>query len=56
MRPAGRQGVVVRTDAYMRYAVTYRSGDLTISGVMNRPEGTGPFPVVVLARSLTERE
>ncbi len=33
---------------YTRYAVTYRSGDLTISGIMNVPDGEGPFPVLVL--------
>lgn len=40
--------VLVRTDAYVRRAVTYRSGSLRISGVMNLPRGAGPFPVVVL--------
>ncbi|MEZ5117069.1 MAG: prolyl oligopeptidase family serine peptidase [Candidatus Nanopelagicales bacterium] len=40
--------VLARTDAYTRYAVTYRADDLRISGVMNVPDGEGPFPVVVL--------
>jgi len=40
--------VLARTDAYVRRAVTYRSGGLRISGVMNLPRGSGPFPVVVL--------
>jgi len=35
--------------AYRRYLVTYRSQDLKISGVMNVPDGKGPFPVLVLA-------
>ncbi len=35
--------------AYTRHAITYKSGDLTISGIMNKPRGKGPFPVVVLA-------
>jgi dipeptidyl aminopeptidase/acylaminoacyl peptidase len=35
--------------AYSRHAITYKSGDLTISGIMNKPNGKGPFPVVVLA-------
>ena len=34
--------------AYSRHAITYKSGDLTISGIMNKPRGKGPFPVVVL--------
>lgn len=37
------------TSAYTRHAITYKSGDLTISGIMNKPRGKGPFPVVVLA-------
>jgi len=40
--------VLARTDAYVRRAVTYRSGALRVSGVMNLPRGSGPFPVVVL--------
>lgn len=34
--------------AYVSHQVTYRSGELTISGVMNVPRGDGPFPAVVL--------
>ena len=48
---AGRiqqQQVVAETDAYTRSEVTYRSGDLTISGVLLRPHGRGPFPGIVL--------
>jgi dipeptidyl aminopeptidase/acylaminoacyl peptidase len=33
---------------YTRYFVTYRSGDLRISGIMNVPKGDGPFPALVL--------
>jgi dipeptidyl aminopeptidase/acylaminoacyl peptidase len=40
--------VLLRTDAYTRHAVTYRSGDLRISGIMNIPDGRGPFPALVL--------
>ena len=40
--------VLERYDAYTRYAITYRSGELTISGIMNIPVGTGPFPVLIL--------
>ena len=39
-----QQRVVAETDAYTRSEVTYRSGDLTISGVLLRPHGRGPFP------------
>ncbi|HSE07084.1 MAG TPA: alpha/beta fold hydrolase [Nocardioidaceae bacterium] len=41
--------VLVRTDAYTQRAVTYRGDGLTLSGIMNIPEGKGPFPVLVLA-------
>ena len=37
------------TADYTRHRFTYRSNDLTITGIMNRPKGDGPFPVVVLA-------
>ena len=41
--------VLFRTDAYTQRFVTYRSGDLRISGVLNVPNGKGPFPALVLA-------
>ncbi|MBV7698291.1 alpha/beta fold hydrolase [Streptomyces sp. TRM70350] len=45
-----RLGAVrARTDAYIQYAVTYEANGLTISGLMNVPEGRGPFPALVLA-------
>jgi dipeptidyl aminopeptidase/acylaminoacyl peptidase len=40
--------VLGRFGAYTRYAMSYRADDLTITGIMNVPAGTGPFPVVVL--------
>jgi dipeptidyl aminopeptidase/acylaminoacyl peptidase len=40
--------VLAEYSTYTRHAVTYRSGDLTISGIMNVPDGNGPFPVLVL--------
>jgi uncharacterized protein len=33
---------------YTRHYITYASGDLIISGIMNVPKGDGPFPVLVL--------
>lgn len=41
--------VLATTEAYTRYTVTYASGALTISGVLNVPTGDGPFPALVLA-------
>src|SRR4029453_16887662 len=38
--------VLDETGSYRRYFVTYRSTGLTISGVMNVPNGDGPFPAL----------
>lgn len=37
------------TSSYTQNTVSWRSGRLTISGVLNVPRGEGPFPAVVLA-------
>jgi dipeptidyl aminopeptidase/acylaminoacyl peptidase len=48
----GRQLQVGRvlgsTSDYTRHFVTYKSGKLTISGIINIPDGDGPFPVLIL--------
>jgi dipeptidyl aminopeptidase/acylaminoacyl peptidase len=41
--------VLASTESYRQHRVTYRSGDLRISGVLNVPRGSGPFPALVLA-------
>ncbi|WP_155054288.1 alpha/beta hydrolase family protein [Streptomyces blattellae] len=48
--------VVDRNDAYTSYEVTYESNGLTISGLMNIPEGEGPFPALVLAHGYIDPE
>lgn len=52
MQPDGHDlklGKVLADNAsYTRYFVTFESGQLTISGIMNIPKGRGPFPVLVL--------
>ncbi len=52
MKRAGSDLKVVRTlartDAYTQYAITYRSGNLLITGQMYKPNGDGPFPVMVM--------
>ncbi len=48
-RALRRGPVLLRTDAYTQYAATYRSENLTISGVLNVPHGRGPHPALVLA-------
>jgi dipeptidyl aminopeptidase/acylaminoacyl peptidase len=49
-----RRGLITDAGAYESHRVTYRSGDLTISGVLNVPDGEGPFPAVVLAHGHIE--
>ncbi|MCD4526458.1 S9 family peptidase [Nocardioides sp. cx-173] len=46
--------VIEQTDRYTRYQVTYRSGDLTVSGILLRPRGRGPFPGIVLNHGYIE--
>lgn len=40
--------VLAENSAYTRYYITYKSGQLLISGIMNVPKGDGPFPVLIL--------
>ena len=40
--------VLDENDAYTRFYITYKSSELTISGIMNIPKGNGPFPVLFL--------
>ncbi|HWJ54513.1 MAG TPA: alpha/beta fold hydrolase [Propionibacteriaceae bacterium] len=42
----GRQ--IGSTGAYRRYLISYRGDGLRLTGVMNVPNGKGPFPVLVL--------
>lgn len=45
--------LLAQNEAYKKYAITYRSGDLIVSGVMNVPQGPGaPFPVLILNHGL----
>jgi len=49
----GRDLVIKKTLAsnpsYTRYYITYKSGKLNISGILNIPKGAGPFPVIITA-------
>jgi len=40
--------VLAQNSEYTRYYVTYKSGELTVSGIMNVPQGGGPWPLLVL--------
>ena len=55
--PGGRirfQRQVLANEAYTRHEVTYPSGEVTVSGVLLRPRGKGPFPAVVLNHGYIE--
>ena len=56
--PSGGKPRVLRTEVetadYTRYQVTYRSDELTVSGVLLRPKGPGPFPGIVLNHGYIE--
>jgi len=47
-------GVIAEADAYTRSEVTYESGGVTVSGVLLRPRGRGPFPGIVLNHGYIE--
>lgn len=51
IRRVRRQAV---TDAYERWEVTYPAGGTTVSGILLRPRGRGPFPAVVLNHGYIE--
>ena len=46
--------VLLRTLALTRYAVSYRSGDLRITGVLDAPTRVGRHPLVVMAHGWTD--
>jgi len=39
--------VLAQTAAYTQRFITYKSGNLTVSGTMYVPKGAGPFPVLI---------
>ncbi len=48
--------VLVRTLALTRYAVSYRSGDLRVTGVLDVPTRSGRHPLVVMAHGWTDTD
>ena len=58
--PSGGKPRILRTEYetadYTRFDVSYRSDDLTVSGVLIRPKGPGPFPAIVLNHGYIEPE
>ncbi|MFC1511342.1 alpha/beta hydrolase family protein [Candidatus Margulisiibacteriota bacterium] len=47
-RDLRRIKVLAENKYYIRYRISYLSGKLKISGIMNVPKGEGPFPVLIL--------
>ena len=59
LTPQGKQlkieKLLSRNSSYQKFLISYRSGDLTVSGVMNVPRGKipeGGFPVLILNHGL----
>jgi dipeptidyl aminopeptidase/acylaminoacyl peptidase len=48
--------VLDRYSSYTKYYITYKSGELTISGIMNVPKGKGPYPVIITAHGFIRPE
>lgn len=48
--------VLAKNNAYTRYYITYMSGELMISGIMNVPQGKGPFPLIITAHGFINPE
>jgi dipeptidyl aminopeptidase/acylaminoacyl peptidase len=46
--------VLATNEVYTRYYITYMSGKLKISGIMNVPKGGGPYPVIITAHGFVE--
>jgi len=46
--------VLATEEAYTRYYITYMSGSLKISGIMNVPKGKGPYPLIITAHGFVE--
>lgn len=39
--------VMDKNNYYTKYYITYKSGELTISGIMDVPRGMGPYPLII---------
>ncbi len=48
--------VLEKNSSYTKYYITYQSGKLTISGIMNVPKGKGPYPVIITAHGFIRPE
>lgn len=41
-------------EAYTKYYINYKSGELKVSGIMDVPKGKGPFPVIITAHGFID--
>ena len=49
------ESVLDENAVYTRYAISYKSNGLKISGIMNIPKGEGPFPLLILNHGYIDR-
>lgn len=47
--------LLASNDAYKRYSITYSSNGLKISGILDIPNGEGPFPLMVMNHGYIDR-
>ncbi len=50
------RSVLTKTDTFTRYYIDYPSDGLTITGIMQAPQGEGPFPVIILNHGYIPRD
>jgi len=50
------RAVLTETGAFTRYYIDYPSDGLTITGIMQAPRQTGPFPVIILNHGYIPRD
>jgi len=54
--PIQIRAVLEQNDVFSRYTIDYPSDGQTITGVMHVPNGTGPFPVLILLHGYIDRD
>jgi dienelactone hydrolase len=54
--PIQVRAVLEQNDVFSRYSIDYPSDSRMITGVMHVPNGTGPFPVLILLHGYIDRD
>ena len=54
--PIQVRAILEQNDVFSRYYINYPSDNQTITGVMHVPNGTGPFPVLILLHGYIDRD